>query len=373
MKCTPLVVAVVAVAAPIARQSEPAARALVAVPVTIKAELAAVAAVRELPNGHLLVSDAGSYVILVVDPATGESRTLGRKGQGPNEFGKPGGIYYDADGETSLVMDRAQPRVLVVDKSGALTGMRSIEQRGVSRAADAVDPQRIDAVGHTYYVEHGFSFRQGTTASDSLPVIRFDLKQQRGDTAARLYYTKPTQVTTKGRMTMSRTPRFSPADGWAVASDGSIAVVRAVPYRVDWVDAAGKVSPGKQIAYAAVPVTDADHPTESSSPLSIGSTDGKGGGTMTALDMKPEYAKVKPAFDPEAIVMAPGGQLWVGRYSAAGAKQAVYDVFDRAGARVDRVAFPARSKVVGFGPTSVYVAELDEDDVPKLRRYRLTR
>ena len=94
---------------------------------------------------------------------------------------------------------------------------------------------------------------------------------------------------------------------------------------------------------------------------------------MTSADMKPEYAKVKPAFDPEGIVLADDGRLWVARHGAAVARQAIYDVFDRRGARVDRVAFPARSHVVGFGPSAVYVAALDADDVPTIRKYRLTR
>ena len=129
-------------------------------PLALQAELADVAAAHELSNGHVLVSDAGGKTILVVDPTTGTSRTLGREGRGPNEFLKPGGIYLDADGVTALVMDRSQARVLVVDKDGTLTGMRSIEQRGVSRSADRTDPQRIDASQHTYYVDRGFSFRE---------------------------------------------------------------------------------------------------------------------------------------------------------------------------------------------------------------------
>ena len=71
--------------------------------------------------------------------------------------------------------------------------------------------------------------------------------------------------------------------------------------------------------------------------------------------------------------MAPDNRVWVTRYMPANAKQVVYDVFDPRGARVDRVMFPARAHVVGFGPKSVYVAELDEDDLPHLRKLSLTR
>jgi hypothetical protein len=356
-------------------QSEPAPRTLTPLPLTLTVDLAQVAAVRELGNGHLLISDAGTPAILVVDPASGATRKLGREGRGPNEFVRPGGIYYDADGTTSLIVDRGQARVFVIDRNGTLTGMKSIEQRGSQRAADAYDPLRIDAALHTYFVEQGGAFRaNGGRGTDSIPLIRFDVAQQKPDTIAQLFQTRPTIVSTQGRMTFSRTPLFSPADSWAVMPDGSIALVRATPYRVDWMSPAGERTVGRAISYTPVAVTEADkEPPEGSATATIGG--GPAGGrqtTMSTADMKPEYAKVKPAFDPLDLVVAPDGRLWVGRQEAAGAKQALYDVFDRKGARVDRVAFPARSRVVGFGPSAVFVAELDRDDVPTIRKYRLT-
>ena len=353
-------------------QAEPAPRPLTSLPLQVTVELAQVAAVRELSNGHLLISDAGAPAILVLDPSTNAVRKLGREGRGPNEFVRPGGIYYDVDGTTSLIVDRGQARVFVIDKNGALTGMKSIEQRGSQRSADSYDPLRIDAALHTYFVDQGGMFR--ANAGDSVSLIRFDVARQKPDTMALLFQTKPTIVSTQGRMTFSRTPVFSPADSWAVASDGSIALVRSTPYRVDWISPAGQRTVGSVISYAPVPVTDADkEPKEGSGTASIGG--GQVGGkqsTMSMADIKPEYAKVKPAFDPLDIIVAPDGRLWVGRQEAAGAKQAVYDVFDHKGARVDRVAFPAKSRVVGFAPSAVFVAELDDDDLPKIRKYRLT-
>jgi hypothetical protein len=359
----------------ISGQAEPAPRTLTALPLQLTVDLAQVAAVRELGNGHLLISDAGAPAILVVDPSTNAVRKLGREGRGPNEFVRPGGIYYDLDGATSLIVDRGQARVFVIDKTGALIGMKSIEQRGSQRAADSYDPLRIDAALHTYFVDQGAALRaNGGRGGDSIPLIRFDVAQQKPDTIARLFQTKPTIVSTQGRMTFGRTPVFSRADSWAVASDGTIALVRSVPYRVDWISPAGRRTDGPTISYSSVPVTDADKKLkEGSGTASIGG--GPVGGrqsTMSTSEIKPEYAKVKPAFDPLDLVVAPDGRLWVGRQEAAGAKHAVYDIFDRKGARIDRVAFPARARVVGFGPSAVFVAELDDDDVPKICKYRLT-
>lgn len=356
-------------------QSEPAPRTLTPLPLHITVDLARVAGVRELATGHLLISDAGTPAILVVDPSSSAARKLGREGRGPNEFVRPGGIYYDVDGTTSLIVDRGQARVFVVDKNGVLTGMKSVEQRGSQRAADSYDPLRIDAALHTYFVDQSAMYRGNAGGGDSIPLIRFDVAQQRPDTIARLFQTRPTIISTQGRMTFGRTPVFSPADSWAVASDGRIALVRSSPYRVDWISPTGRRTVGPAIPYAPVPVTDRDkEPKDGSGSASIGG--GPAGGRQTTVstsDLKPEYAKVKPAFDPLDLVMAPDGRLWVGRQEAAGAKQALYDVFDGNGARVDRIAFPGRSHVVGFGPSAVFVAELDDDDLPQLKKYRLTK
>jgi hypothetical protein len=178
-------------------------------------------------------------------------------------------------------------------------------------------------------------------------------------------------------MTFGRTPVFSLADGWAVTNDGSIAVVRATPYRVDWISSSGTIVVGNADAYTPVPVSDADREErEKNQPRSMvsGSATSKDGRTttMSSADFKTEYAKVKPPFDPQQIVVGPDGRVWVGRYLPAKAKQVVYDIFDRRGTRVDRVALPVRSRVVGFGPSAVFVAELDDDDLPHLKKYRLT-
>jgi hypothetical protein len=371
---TPLALAALAVAST-TPQSEPAPRSLPALPLALTIELGDVAAVHELSNGHLLISDDATPAILVVDLASGSVRKIGRQGRGPNEFQRPGGIYHATDGGVAFVVDRSQPRVFVIDRNGTLTAMRSIEQRGVQSSADKIDPRRIDAALHAYFVDQGALLRPrpGQTASDSAALLRFDPARQHADTVARLFRTRPTSITTRDRLTLSRTPIFSPADGWAVIPDGSIAVVRAVPYRVDWFAPTGQMSVGQPIAYAPVKVTDADRENrgESRASVSGGGTSGSGRPMGISSDTKPEFASVKPAFDPEAIVVGPDSRVWVGRFVAAESKQVVYDAFDRRGSRVDRIALPARSRLVGFGPNAVYAVELDDDDEPHLRKYRL--
>jgi hypothetical protein len=44
---------------------------------------------------------------------------------------------------------------------------------------------------------------------------------------------------------------------------------------------------------------------------------------MSDLDSKAEYMSVRPAFDPQTIVVGQDGRRWVARYMPANAKQGV--------------------------------------------------
>jgi hypothetical protein len=358
------------------QRSEPAPRTLAPLPLrTGDVEFASIAGARELRDRRVLVSDAGGPAIYVIDPRTGAVRKLGREGAGPNEYRRPGGIYPNTNGG-SFVLDRGQARVLAVDAQGTLTGTRSIEVRGFSSAADDVDPRRIDGALHTYYSNSLGSLRArpGGGGADSLPILRFDPRRQRSDTVGLLGRTTPTVISSENGVTRTRTPIFSPADGWGVASDGSVAIVRATPYRVEWIAPDGGRTTGTTIAYMPVAVTAADREAREGPQQSAAIGSRTAGGRTTSIStagVEAVYADVKPAFDPEDIIVAPDGKVWVGRHEPARATHAVYDVFDRSGARVDRIALPPRARVVGFGPTAVYAAELDADDIPHLRKYRL--
>jgi hypothetical protein len=69
--------------------------------------------------------------------------------------------------------------------------------------------------------------------------------------------------------------------------------------------------------------------------------------------------------------MAPNGQIWIARTREATDNQPKYDIIDGSGRLVGRVAFPTRTRVIGFGATSVYTVRTDEDDLQYLQRFRL--
>ncbi len=69
-------------------------------------------------------------------------------------------------------------------------------------------------------------------------------------------------------------------------------------------------------------------------------------------------------------MFAEDGRLWVKRTVVPG-KRPLYDVIGDSGQLVQRVTFPANTRVVGFGTGHVYVARRDADDLEHLERFLL--
>jgi len=370
-------VAIVLVVPAVAHQ-EPATRRLTPVPIQANAQFMTVSGVREMKNGQLLVTDAKKPAIYLIDPKSGNSTLLGSAGADSGQYVQPGGIY-PGHGDTSFVLDRGQARITLVSPSGALVGIRSIKRIGVTSSSSAdVDYQRVDSRGLAYFTDRGgrFAAKLGGTANDSIPLVRFDASTQHGDTIARLRQREQRVVSMDEHSQTTSSVVGSPEDTWVVASDGRVAIVRAAPYRVDWYAPTGAVIRGTAMSYPPIPYTAAEKDAVSSAG-SVSAMGGGGladGGRATRATAPParEFAPTKPAFEPNGeVIMSPEGRVWVSRNLPAGVAKTVYDVFNGAGERVDRVELPARNRVIGFGPASIYAVERDEKGTVALRKYKL--
>jgi hypothetical protein len=206
----------------------------------------------------------------------------------------------------------------------------------------------------------------GTPAPNQL--IRFEPKAQQREPIAELRRPETKTIQTSPNSTISRSVTGSPADGWGVAPDGRVAVVRGQPYRVDWISAAGSVTRGPAISIDPIPMTQADRDAH------IAATAARGGGASVGLagggagggGIEPMFADTKAPFSPDDVVVSPDAQVWVPRSRPFGATTVVVDVFDARGQRIDRLEFPLHSRVVGFGAGSVYV--WDGTRLSKFRR-----
>lgn len=345
------------------------------------------AGLRELPDGRVLVSDGIDEVLLRLDLTAGRSEQIGRTGQGPGEYRGPDALFPTADGGTLLV-DLGNGRLSVFGADGRYRESLSIAQGAPGPGAGPgglrlILPRATDSRGRLYF-QPPSAFGPGGAPADSAPVVRFDRGTAALDTVAFVKVAPPAVQTSGGpnNQNVRMMPRPFPAsDGWAVAPDGRLAIVRAADYRVEWVTPAGRVR-GQPVTVRPVPVRAAERQEWAGSVgggLSIGVENRNGEVTTTFRRGRPgaqqpdlsgvEWPPSKPPFVSANVFATPEGEVWVERSVPAGAPRE-YDVFDRQGNLSARYLLQPSRRVIGFGTGTVFVVRTDEDDLQYLERYR---
>jgi hypothetical protein len=309
----------------------------------------------ELAGGGFLFVDGLDKALLLADLGRDELRTLGRTGAGPGEYRSPSLAFSDGKGG-ALVPDLSLDRVLMLTPDGRIsgTGFSRLDNGGMA-------PGRIRGVDPEGRLI-GFTSAPGGVR-DSLPIQRWDPTAKR----ATLLAWWPTVRTIAGpavRMpdgSVARSlsmPSIWPfRTAWVAHANGSVAIVRPEPYRVDVVRPDGAIVRGPVVPYQPVRIdavfredfrrTEAPMPDDQ------------------FPDALPPFAGL------DDVLAAPNGEVWVGRMQDWNDTFAVYDVFDARGVRVAQARLRPHSKVVGFGRGTVYVArQTQDDDLWYLERYR---
>ena len=351
--------------------AEPAPRRLTAVPIKVAAPFPHITAVHELASGKLLVSDVRTPALVLLDSASGITVPVGSPGASAGQYTQPGGFYAGKAGSI-LLADHSGPRALTISAAGQITGGYSTARKGVRSSSDSdSDETRLDSRGYAYFLERNMRIVNGNETSGVAELIRLDPAKQTEEVVAKLMIPKTRRISSEGGLEITRGTVGDPGDGWAVLPDGRIAIVHGAPYRVEWVTADGRSTSGPVIAHEPVPFTKEDRDLFNQSAPSAGVGAAGSGSRANTADMDRKFAEFKPPFSPQDVTASPSGRIWVKRSRPFGAATVIYDVFDGAGNRVDRVDFPKDSRVVGFGAGSVYVREGSDKNV-QLRKYKVS-
>ncbi len=351
-----------------------------------------ISGMRELADGKVIVADQREKLVQLVDLRTGAAQQISREGQGPGEYALPTGLFALPNNQTLLVdlLNRRYLKIGPDGKPGEIVSPPDLSSAGAGWRRDAHrrigQPARRGHPGSALLPGPRHSPGRGVTRLGGRPAL--DPRQCRVDTVGWVQGPRTTMTSTGGsggsqgmRMTVGMPTVWAPAEQWAVAGNGRVARVTAEPYRVIWYDANRRATAGPTVAYTPRRVTEADkaeyRAAQASNPptMIMMTSGGSGGGVTTSTPPasampEPTFAETMPAFTGGNSVLAtPDGEVWVLRTRAAGDKIPVYDVFNSAGRLVRKVSLPARSRVVGFGATSVYVGRMDEDDLEYLQRY----
>lgn len=260
-----LILLSLASAVPLAAQA-PAVRLISAPDAKSKPEFTYVPAVRQLPNGALLVNDVVKRQLTLLDPSLANATIVADSGAGAvNSYGIRGGglIAYLAD--SSLFVDPAGLSMFVIDPQGKIARVASIprSQDAGMIGSNMVSSPGFDCKGRLVYRGGLTLIRPAARQSggafvppdfpDSSAIVRVDLASRKLDTAA-FYKIPHTKLKMEqgegGRVTMTNETNPLPlVDDWAVLSDGSIAIVRGQDYHVDLVNPDGGITSAAKIPF----------------------------------------------------------------------------------------------------------------------------
>ncbi|HTR78074.1 MAG TPA: hypothetical protein VMH39_08185, partial [Gemmatimonadaceae bacterium] len=371
-----------------------------------------VAQVRVLSDRRILVHDQVARRVLLFDSTLTHARSIiDTTGATQKAYGDETGTLFPFTGDSSLFVDPTSGAILVLDPSGAVARIAAVPANPLRpRFPSAYLSQTgvmFDRQGHFVFAQTIVAPRrdigvptatlpQSAIAPDTVPLVRIGLLSRREDTLATL--TRSPSFASGVLLAVDPLPE---ADRWTVLSDGTVAIVRAHDYHIDWVAPDGAVTSSPPIAHEWRRLTDSlkvvflDSARRSDSVEAQARVDSMGGidamvkarrarasarsGSPAQTDSQiatsiravwfppyvpawllPDYV---PPFSPElppgdlAVAADADGAIWI-RVGIPGAQggSRVYDVVSRKGILVDRVQLPGGTSIVGFGPGVVYLA-----------------
>lgn len=352
---------------------------------TVREAFGLVQSVRELPDGRIVFADPMGKALVLADLDAGTLDTLGKEGAGPDEYRQPDNVFA-LPGDGTLLVDLGNARLTKLDADlqfGATLPLAT-GSPGPGGNFSVRFPQGVDSGGRIYYRAMAVGGGEPPTHA---AVLRWDPESDAVDSITAVLRERVSIQRSGGpnnqNVSMGPVP-LSPQDGWAVAWDGRVAVVRAEPYRVDWISPDGRVVSGSEVPYEGVAIGRAEkedwvETRESRGggvSVSVQVTNGdvrtgfaRGGGGSGTPDLDQyEWPEVKPPFDAAEVLITNTNEVWVRRHLEAG-EAPLYDVFDADGERQYSVGLNEGRRVIGFGSSSVYVSRTDELGLNYVERY----
>ena len=353
----------------------------------------AISGLRELSNGRVIVADGRDKTLQLIDLVRGTATPVGRAGAGPGEWGTPTTLY-PLPGDSTLMPDWSNARLLLIGPDGKPAGTRPLAGEGMLFSADLIG---VDGSGRMLLRQSRRPAKPTDPSVGMAELLVHDRRSARTDTIGTL-------AEPRGEMTAARLlpggmvqwstnlPRAA-RDLAASAPDGRVAIVRAAPYRVEWIAPNGTRITGPVAQGPTIRVTDDEKAAFARSQLRPGGIivagpsgappAAKGAASPRARTPKLSKAEIermltpdqtwpelKPPFLDKAAGVAPDGRLWVLRTRAHDDPVPTYDVFDGAGRVVERVALPPATRLIGFGKGTLYLARTDDDELVWLQRVR---
>ncbi len=252
-------------------QARPPIRTLAAPHAATTDSLGMVNNIRALPGGRLLINDASSRRVLLVDStfkilsvvADSTSSTA-------NAYGPRSGSLIAYRGDSTLFVDAASLSMLVIDPSGKIGRVMSVprSQDAMMLAAGGLGTGAYYSNG--YLVSRGmpgFRMQMGPSGAPTMPsvadtmaIVRVNIQSRAVDTVGFIKIPKTNTNMTRsddGKISISIEVNPLPVvDEWVVTSSGDVALIRGKDYHVDWMSPDGTRKSSPKIAFDWKRLTD---------------------------------------------------------------------------------------------------------------------
>jgi hypothetical protein len=340
------------------------------------------------PDGEIVIPQPEDHTVRVFD-STGRPLTdVGRRGQGPGEFGSVSTAGFT--GDTLWVGDDGLGRLTFFDLDGRL--LRTMPWTPAQQRFDGglyrIGVPSVLLHDGTGIIEVGMLMRMtrgaGPTAlPPPLPYVRTDSATSTVDSLALrdMGQRERTLVTAGGReISLFWSVDDSPA--YAIAADGGGIVIvdrfrapdaNASEFTVRRIDAEGDTVFSRDYPYRPIPTSEA---VTDRVVAELAERLDRGEGVLTADRVERELraAGLIPATLEPVSEVATGtdATIWL-KLASASEEVATWLVLDRSGEPVGRVELPAGQSVLAVEEGRIAVLELDELDVPYVVVYRLVR
>lgn len=375
------ILAVVALAPSLALAQAPRQIRLKPATGELQEEFTTIGSVRELPDGRVLINDPREVRIVVADLKTGTVQQIGRKGQGPNEYGVAANLMA-LGADSTLMVDGATHRWLLF--SGAAIVLTLPPDAPILKAAKTF-ARGADARGNVWAIQSRLDFdplhmKAGTmmtSPTDSEYVVRVNRATVKVDTVAtaRSAMSRVTiRADAQGKVTSASVmrPPLSVYEEAALFADGWFAIARLDPYRVDWISPEGRVRKGQPLPVTPIKATKAEKDAYFERQQASQAAAGR---APPAPDVQRQLDALRDLFPDEfppftnGLIAGGDGNLYLRHPVSMNFLESRYDIVDRGGKLIGVLVMGKNERVVAVTKTSVYVAWKDADDIERLRRH----
>lgn len=327
-------------------------------------ELYRVSAARFLTSGDLVIANAGTPELLVLDGDGRLKHRVGEAGEGPGQFGTITSVHV-TDAGTVVAYDDRQGRLTEFDSGGALLGTRRMtDPNPVSDLIPLIAsmPGPVLAV----YGDNRRFGKGGTIRRDTTPLLRFTGSNPVPDTVSR-WASKVWSFENVGMGTTRTEPAFSPDLLIAGRSHRAVFADTHEP-RVTVVDEEGRTVMSVRWDATPEPVTDADVAAWKNA-RAAGFSD-ELPAEVRRIFLNVTHNDTHPLLN--GVMVDAEGRVWIAPSELESGNTRTWILLDPDGAARGGMSLPASARILDAAGGRVAVLDRNRLDVEVITVYSLT-